>query len=225
MDAKQRQELRFRYLQALYELTGGDESEYISDAEVIAKLDAEREEIEKAIKYLEKEKLISYTTGRRVKFTHQGVREVEAKLVNPVQATAHFPQIVNILKVDQISNSEIQQGTVASAQTPLHGNASPQAHQPPKTEKAFTGGVTVTDQTRCLRADRVSEADMQALTMANGKLVDFQGRFALLVLDTSIQLGGKASNVVELYFDQTAYKARADRDYSEVLGRLPFYEP
>ena len=66
---------------------------------------------------------------------------------------------------------------------------------------------------------------MQALTMANNKVVGFQGRLALLKLETSVHSGGKKCNVVELHFDQTAYGKRADGDYSETLGKLSFYEP
>jgi hypothetical protein len=131
---------------------------------------------------------------------------------------------VNVIKIGQASNVQIQQGAVGSTQTLGCANASYEA-QPSNSEAAVTGQVSVTDQTRYLRADRVTDSHMAALAMANGKVVEYQGRQALLRLDTTVQMGGKKSNVVELHFDQTAYQPRAEGDYSAVLGGLPFYEP
>ena len=123
---QKRQRLRFRYLQLLYELNGGDESEYVSDSSILSQLDAERDEIEKAIKYLEKVNISSRT--RRADKSDSCIkvsREVEAKLANPTQVTSHFPQVVNILNVGQMNDSQIQQGTTASKQDNIRrGSAS-----------------------------------------------------------------------------------------------------
>jgi len=47
--------------------------------------------------------------------THQGVVEIEAALAEPNKPTTHFP--INILHIGQVSNAQIQQGTVGSTQS------------------------------------------------------------------------------------------------------------
>ncbi len=71
----------------------------------------------KISQYLENEYLIEYPEmGRRVSITHEGVKEVESALSNPEESTYYFPP-VNIINVDKMENSLIQQGTNSSHQT------------------------------------------------------------------------------------------------------------
>ncbi len=116
MDVAGRKLLRFRFLKLLYEQTGGDTTEYVSDKETVSSLTGEgyaRDEIEKAIKFLEAEHLIHYSTGRKVRFEHGGVKEIEDALEKPNQDTPHFPS--NIIVIGTMHSGSIQQGTLEIA--------------------------------------------------------------------------------------------------------------
>lgn len=76
-------------------------------------------------------------------------------------------------------------------------------------------------QPTVLRADRVSDADMQELCEAKGKIVDYDGRTALLDFEVSVSFGHPKENAVILDFRTTAGE-RATVDVSAVLKRLPF---
>ncbi len=52
-----------------------------------------------------------------VSITHYGVLQVEAALAKPEEPTQYFPPAVNIIHVQQMSNSVIQQATYDSIQT------------------------------------------------------------------------------------------------------------
>jgi hypothetical protein len=73
-----------------------------------------------------------------------------------------------------------------------------------------------------LRADYVSDDDMQGLTGADQRLVDYDGRSALLWLDNSTGIPGGKNNVVRLDFINVAGGTRASGDFSDILRRLRF---
>lgn len=55
--------------------------------------------------------------GGAIAMTHRGVVEVERALSAPETPTTYFPPVVNILHVQNMVGSQIQQGTHNSAQT------------------------------------------------------------------------------------------------------------
>jgi len=105
---------RFRFLKYLYERTGGSETEIVPDAEAMRGSGLSKDDFGLVCDYLLKEGLIEGTLDA-VCLTHAGVVEVEAALSQPDRPTEHFP--VNIIHIEQMSHSQIQQGTVDSEQS------------------------------------------------------------------------------------------------------------
>jgi len=115
MDAIAEQKLRrFRFLKYLYEKTSGCETEIVPDAEAMRGSGLSKHDFDLVCDYLLKEGLIDGTLDA-VCLTHPGVVEVEAALSKPDKPTEHFP--VNIIHVEQMFHSQIQQGTADSTQS------------------------------------------------------------------------------------------------------------
>lgn len=74
-----------------------------------------------------------------------------------------------------------------------------------------------------LRVDGVSDADMQMLTEANERIVDYYGRPALLRLNGWTPLDDPKHNYVTLDFEWPDGE-RAEGDFTDVLNRLDFRE-
>jgi len=110
---------RFQYLRALYEATGGSSSRYIHTPHALGEtLGFNGDETMRIDEYLRGEGLVKRIgIGGETQITHQGVVEVEAALSHPQKPTEHFPPVVNILNVQQMFGSQIQQGTSQSSQT------------------------------------------------------------------------------------------------------------
>jgi hypothetical protein len=109
---------RFRFLHALYERAEGDQYATLPAMEFGADLGFSQEQIEKIVQYLEAEHLVkSVAFGWVISITHDGVRQVEAALSSPERATHYFPPVVNILHVQSMVNSQIQQGSHSSTQS------------------------------------------------------------------------------------------------------------
>ena len=115
MDTVAEQELRrFRFLKYLYERTGGSETEIVPDAEAVRGSALSKDDFDLVCDYLLKEGLIAGTLDA-VCLTHAGVVEIEAALSQPDRPTEHFP--VNIIHIERMSHSQIQQGTAGSTQS------------------------------------------------------------------------------------------------------------
>ncbi|MFN0075339.1 MAG: hypothetical protein ACKVY0_02580 [Prosthecobacter sp.] len=110
---------RFQYLKALYEATGGSSSAYIQTPYVLGEtLGFSGDETMRIDEYLRGEGLVKRLgLAGETTITHQGVVEVEAALSQPQKPTEHFPPVVNILNVQQMYGSQIQQGTSHSTQS------------------------------------------------------------------------------------------------------------
>jgi hypothetical protein len=104
---------RFRFLKYLYERTGGSETEIVPDDEAMRGSGLSKGDFDLVCDYLLKEGLIDGTLDA-VCMTHSGVVEIEAALTRPDKPTEHFP--VNIIHIEQMSQSQIQQGTADSRQ-------------------------------------------------------------------------------------------------------------
>jgi len=105
---------RFRFLKYLYDTTEGSQSKSVSNTQVIQDLALSEETFKSVRAYLFHEGLV-HGTAWDVGLTHAGVVEVEAALSQPDRPTEHFP--VNIIHIERMSHSQIQQGTVDSTQS------------------------------------------------------------------------------------------------------------
>ncbi len=108
---------RLEYMNSLYRATNGSTYATVDMWELGEELDWENAEIDHTVEYLEAEGLLQYVAmGGMIGITHAGVMEVEQSLSRPEVPTEHFPPSVNIMHVQQMVGSQIQQGTAASSQ-------------------------------------------------------------------------------------------------------------
>lgn len=109
---------RFRFLNSLYERTDGDYHVIEDMWEVGAEVGLTRDDTNRAMEYLNGEGLAMYRTmGGGVAITHAGLQEVERALSKPEEPTHYFPAVVNVLHVQSMFGSQIQQGSHGSIQT------------------------------------------------------------------------------------------------------------
>jgi hypothetical protein len=109
-------EKRLRFMERLYDATGGSQLASVDPYELGDELGLSREETDRVIEYLQGEQLLAHAGLGRVGITHLGVLEVERALSNPKQETEHFPPAINVIHVGQMHGSQIQQGTIHSKQ-------------------------------------------------------------------------------------------------------------
>jgi hypothetical protein len=107
---------RFRYLNALYDAVGGRQFTACQWVELGKEAGLTPQESTDVALYLNDEGLIDYS-GQLVSLTHAGIKEIEYARTHPDEATEYFPPVVNIIHVGSMTNSQIQQGTVASSQS------------------------------------------------------------------------------------------------------------
>lgn len=109
---------RFRFLHRLYDRTNGDCHALEDMFDVGADVGLSRDETDRVMQYLYGEGLATHRAiGGAVAMTHSGVREVERALSEPETPTQYFPPVVNILHVQSMVGSQIQQGTHGSIQS------------------------------------------------------------------------------------------------------------
>lgn len=113
---------RFAILAALYKKSKG-ESQVSIDAEILfQEQNIEKEEFNKALKFLQDERLIKVTGTiyggwlYSIEITHTGILEVEQAFSKPTQSTHHFPsQVFNNTFYNSQVNDLQQAGTVSSS--------------------------------------------------------------------------------------------------------------
>jgi hypothetical protein len=111
----QKKARRFRFLNALYERTDGNEEVDIHMYELGTSLGFSREETDAAVQYLAGENLVEHVAfGGAIAITHFGVTQVEQALSSPEEPTEYFPPVINILNIGAVSGSQIQQAGHAS---------------------------------------------------------------------------------------------------------------
>ena len=109
---------RFRFLNHLYERTNGDNHALEDMWHVGEELGLSRDETERTVEYLVGEELATHRAiGGVIAMTHAGVVQVERALSKPEAPTEYFPPVVNILHVQSMVGSQIQQGTHSSTQS------------------------------------------------------------------------------------------------------------
>ena len=108
---------RFLYLKKAYEITSGDPSYMFNMFELGKEIGFDSDLSRKLAQYLINEGLLeARALGGAIGISHQGVVEVEEALTNPNKSTEHFLP-VNIINVQTMTNSVIQQGSNQSSQS------------------------------------------------------------------------------------------------------------
>lgn len=122
MNLEEKQRLRLAFLNELYELSPNGHDMPIFGGDIASKIGmTDMNEAYGVVKYLIGEELvkdgniISQIPGY-VKITHYGITQVESANLNPDQPTNHFLPM-NILFVNNMIGSSVQQGTTQSNQT------------------------------------------------------------------------------------------------------------
>lgn len=106
---------RFRFLNKMYEITEGSKHMVVNMWELGSELGFTKEETDNVVEYLAGEYLLEHIAmGGAIGITHAGVVEVEQVLSHPDEPTDYFPPLVNIIQIEHMNGSQIQQGTIES---------------------------------------------------------------------------------------------------------------
>jgi hypothetical protein len=109
---------RLTYMNALYDATDGSTSAAVDMWELGQGLGWDRPTIDRTVEYLDAEDLLTFVAmGGAISITHRGVVEVEQSRSHPEAPTEHFPATVNVLNVQTMYGSQIQQGSPGGSQT------------------------------------------------------------------------------------------------------------
>lgn len=123
MNISEKKKIRYEFLNKLYEVTDGDSSSIVNMWELGNELKIERKDISNIVDYLKGEYLIEpMTLGGGISITHDGILEIEELHNSPDVSTEHFPAI-NLIHVENMNNSAIQQGNTNSTQNALFEQA------------------------------------------------------------------------------------------------------
>jgi len=113
-DIQARQQERFNVIKKIYDLSDGNPSRSVTWRGRGNIFNLDDQKTLAIIRYLSQEELVDAITSNSVQITNLGVNEVEDKITNPQNSTEHFSQ--NVIIIEHMENSAIQQGTVDSNQ-------------------------------------------------------------------------------------------------------------
>lgn len=114
---EQKKAKRFLILQEAYKLSDGNPENEFRQADIERALGFAENEADPLVTYLVNEGLLSaHSFGRIYEISHQGVLEYEAAISAPAGPTHYFPA-VNVINIERMEQSQIQQGTVSSSQS------------------------------------------------------------------------------------------------------------
>jgi hypothetical protein len=117
MSLEDKKKDRFLFLQKLYDTTDGSSAYMVDMWELGAELGFDRGKIHNIVDYMSDEGLIvPKALGGAIAITHDGIIEIEDSQSNPDSPTRHFLPI-NVIHIENMNNSAIQQGTSYSTQT------------------------------------------------------------------------------------------------------------
>ena len=111
----EKQAKRFLILKTIYDMTGGQVMTRFVLKSVGEKLGLDKRDAWMEMAFLRDKGLIRFK-NLSGDITRAGIEEVEAKLSHPEKPTTHFPA-GNLIYVENMVGSQIQQGTVGSHQT------------------------------------------------------------------------------------------------------------
>jgi hypothetical protein len=107
---------RLNFMRRLYELTEGEESQAVHFNKIQEQLGFSSTLLQDIIFYLENESLITFQSpGNLINITTAGTEEVEAALMEPDKATAHFPPRGNTM-AKQAMDMQMQQESYEKSQ-------------------------------------------------------------------------------------------------------------
>jgi hypothetical protein len=116
MDIQQLKKQRFLFLQKVYKETAGGTFCIVDTDDIGQELGMDDLSSRRIVQYLIEEGLLQARgLGGGIGISHDGVLEVEQALASPDKPTQHFLP-VNIINVQSMNNSVIQQGTKHSTQ-------------------------------------------------------------------------------------------------------------
>jgi hypothetical protein len=111
---------RFQFLHKLYELSQGNEDKHFMLSDIGEQLGFEEQLTENIGQFLRGENLIVFKDFDQdngiVNITHYGIKEIEDAISNPNVNTKYFPPVINIISVEKMINSQIQQGSPGASQ-------------------------------------------------------------------------------------------------------------
>jgi hypothetical protein len=113
---EERQRQQFEFMRLLYQSTGGSEMNTVNMDEIGSRAGLTHQETVDVVNYAKGEGLIERVyLGGGIGISHYGIKEVEEALSRPDDPTEHFPP-VNMIHVEHMYGSQIQQGTYQSQQ-------------------------------------------------------------------------------------------------------------
>lgn len=116
--------VRFEFLNNLYDKADGSKFKYINMFSIGEELGLNREQTANIAYYLQDEGLVEQKLiDGGTNLTHAGIKEIEEIRSNPERSTEHFQSLmvmnggsVNIINVETMNNSQLQQATNHSSQ-------------------------------------------------------------------------------------------------------------
>jgi hypothetical protein len=112
---------RLKFMRLLYEATRGDTFKTLNMQVLGDELQLSQTETGTLVDYLVNERLVEWAAfGGFIRIAHWGVVEVEEALSTPTRATQHFPPAVNVIHVQTMIGSQIQQGADGSSQSMIN---------------------------------------------------------------------------------------------------------
>jgi hypothetical protein len=207
VNVERRLAARLAFVAQLHDLTDGSRTRFVPTDEVIADLRYSQEEIRGVVEYLQGEALIDEVAGL-VTITHTGVREVEQALRNPERPTLHFPAAVNIINVENMYGSQIQQGTTDSTQEGhfLSGTAADSLRDALAVLRADLADVVLDAEDRSELVAEIGTAEQQ-LGSSRPKLATIRGSMqritqlltkATVVTGSAVQLAAHVEKLRQL---------------------------
>jgi hypothetical protein len=113
---EERERLRLLFMTTVYEKTHGDRFTFTSLADIAPVLSITTEEAGRIGQFLVDRGLIEWAAfGGVIAITHRGVVEIEQAQREPGSPTEFFPPF-NVIHIEHMTNSHIQQGTTQSVQ-------------------------------------------------------------------------------------------------------------
>lgn len=181
---------RFRFLNHLYEVSGGNTDEIFDMDELGNKLGLGKDETDKIEKYLEENGLIaSLELGGGIGITHYGVVQVEKAISHPESHTQNCPTI-NFIQIESMSNSQIQQATNSSIQTSTISFA----YDKTQVENLLSEIKTVL---KSMNVDHQTQKDL------NGKIATIEGQLITSNPKKSITIIKESLKTVRTILEQT----------------------
>lgn len=104
-------------MKRLYDLSGADPTAFVHQDEIIETTEISKLEAQGIAQYLKSKFLLKYAaSGPLFNITAEGIDKVENAISHPKRETDYFGQVINILNINSVEGSQIQQNTTSSSQ-------------------------------------------------------------------------------------------------------------